>query len=331
MTMRAWQVAEWGGPETMKLVDLPKPVPKPGEAVVQVRYAALNFFDGLMVAGKYQVKPPFPFTPGCEISGEVVAVGEGVDLAIGARVCGQPEWGGFAEQCLMEASVLRPVPDAVDLKDAACVPVVYPTGHIALRRRANLQPGETLLVTAAAGGVGIAAIQLGKAWGANVIALAGGPEKCAVAKKAGADHALDYRSDADWVQAVRKITKGHGVDVIYDPVGGDIFDKALKVIAFEGRAVIIGFAGGEIQQIASNRLLLKNASAVGAIWGRYRTENPTYAEEVVADCFKLLADGKIKPAISAIYSLEEAPAAITALDSRKTWGKLVIDMGLSAA
>ena len=328
MSMRAWRVAEWGGPDSMTLEEIAAPEPGPGEAVVRVRYAALNFFDGLMISGKYQVKPPFPFTPGCEIAGEVIAVGDGVDLAIGARVCGQPNWGAFADQCVRSASALCPVPDAVDLKDASCVPVVYPTGHIALGRRAHLQAGETLLVTAAAGGVGIAAIQLGKAWGANVIALAGGAEKCAVAKAEGADHALDYTSGEDWVETVRELNGGKGVDVIYDPVGGDIFDKALKVIAFEGRAVIIGFAGGEIQKIASNRLLLKNASAVGAIWGRYRTDQPDYAAEVMADCFQLMADRRIKPAISATYALEQTPEAIEALDSRKTWGKLVIDMAL---
>jgi NADPH2:quinone reductase len=328
MTMRAWRVAEWGGPESMCLQQITAPEPGPGEAVVRVRYAALNFFDGLMISGKYQVKPPFPFTPGCEIAGEVVAVGEGVEIKVGDRVCGQPDWGAFADQCVMQAHALSPVPNKVDLKDAACVPVVYPTGHISLRRRANLQAGETLLVTAAAGGVGIAAIQLGKAWGAKVIALAGGAEKCAVAKAEGADHALDYTSGEDWVEAVREITGGQGVDVVYDPVGGEIFDKALKVIAFEGRAIIIGFAGGEIQKIAANRLLLKNASAVGAIWGRYRSGNPGYAAEVMADCFQLMAAGKIKPAISATYSLEQAPEAIAALDSRKTWGKLVIDMAL---
>lgn len=326
MTMRAWRVAAWGGPDDMVLAEIPRPKPKVGEAIVRVRFAALNFFDALMISGKYQVKPHLPFTPGCEISGEVIAVGEGVDLAIGARVCGQPDWGAFADQCAIPAVALRPVPDAVSLKDAACVPVVYPTGHIALRRRAHLQVGETLLVTAAAGGVGIAAVQLGRAWGARVIALAGGPEKCAVAKAEGADYALDYSGDGDWVQAIRDITNGAGVDVIYDPVGGDIFDKALKVLAFEGRAVIIGFAGGEIQKIAANRLLLKNASAVGAIWGAYLARKPDFAADIVADCFAMMAAGKIKPAISGTYPLCEVPQALAALDSRKTWGKLVIDM-----
>lgn len=327
MTMRAWRVADWCAPEDMSLEMIARPEPGPGEALVKVRYAALNFFDGLMIGGKYQVKPERPFTPGCEISGVVVAVGEGARVAVGDRVCGQPNWGAFAEYCVMAANELRPVPDAVDLKFAACVPVVYPTAHIALRRRGALAEGETLLVTAAAGGVGIAAVQLGKAWGAEVIALAGGAEKCRIAREQGADHALDYTAGPGWVDRVRELTNGDGVDVIFDPVGGETFDLALKVLGFEGRAVIIGFAGGEIQKIAANRLLLKNASAVGAIWGGYLGRAPGYSQEVVDDCFRMMADGAITPAISGVYPLSETPAALAALDTRKTWGKLVIDIG----
>lgn len=326
MSMRAWRVSDWGAPDTMSIEKIDAPKPGAGEVVVKVRYGALNFFDGLMIAGKYQVKPERPFTPGCEISGEVAAVGTGVDLEVGQRVCGQPDWGGFADYCAMPADKLRLVPDDVDLRQAATVPVIYPTAHISLRKRGMLAAGETLLVTAAAGGVGVAAVQLGKAWGARVIALAGGAEKCRVALEQGADHAFDYASDVDWVEEVRRLTDGRGADVIYDPVGGDVFDKALKVLAFEGRAVIIGFAGGEIQKIAANRLLLKNASAVGAIWGGYLARDPAYANEVVADVFRLMAAGDITPPISAVYPLDELPKALTALDTRKTWGKLLIDM-----
>jgi NADPH2:quinone reductase len=326
MKIKAWRSKEWGDPYSMALETIEAPQPGPGEALVRVNYAALNFFDSLMIAGKYQVKPSHPFTPGCEMSGEVISVGEGADLAVGTRVCGQPNWGAFAEACIMPADQLHPIPDGVDMKAAACVPVVYPTAHVALHRRGCLQAGETLLVTAAAGGVGIAAVQLGKAWGARVIALAGGEKKCAVASANGADHAFDYLSDVDWVESIREITNGTGVDVIYDPVGGEIFDKSLKVIAFEGRAVIIGFAGGEIQKIAANRLLLKNASAVGAIWGGYRSKDPSYAKEVLKDCFELMAQGKITPAISGTYSLEQVPEALESLDSRQTWGKVVIDI-----
>lgn len=324
MAIKAWRSKGWGEPHSMALETIEAPEPGPGEALVRVNYAALNFFDALMIAGKYQVKPAHPYTPGCEMSGEVIAVGEGVQLALGSRVCGQPNWGAFAEACIMPAAQLHPIPEGVDMKAAACVPVVYPTAHIALHRRGNLQSGETLLVTAAAGGVGIAAVQLGKAWGARVIALAGGEKKCSVARENGADHTFDYLSDLDWVEAIRDLTNGTGVDVIFDPVGGEIFNDALKVLAFEGRAVIIGFAGGEIQKIAANRLLLKNASAVGAIWGGYRLRDTAFASEVVADCFKMMAEGLIKPAISDIYSLEEVPEALKSLDSRQTWGKVLV-------
>ncbi len=324
MAIKAWRSKGWGEPHSMALETIDAPEPGPGEALVRVNYAALNFFDALMIAGKYQVKPAHPYTPGCEMSGEVIAVGEGVQLALGSRVCGQPNWGAFAEACIMPAAQLHPIPEGVDMKAAACVPVVYPTAHIALHRRGNLQSGETLLVTAAAGGVGIAAVQLGKAWGARVIALAGGEKKCSVARENGADHTFDYLSDLDWVEAIRDLTNGTGVDVIFDPVGGEIFNDALKVLAFEGRAVIIGFAGGEIQKIAANRLLLKNASAVGAIWGGYRLRDTAFASEVVADCFEMMAEGLIKPAISDIYSLEEVPEALKSLDSRQTWGKVLV-------
>jgi NADPH2:quinone reductase len=324
MAIKAWRSKGWGEPHSMALETIDTPEPGPGEALVRVNYAALNFFDALMIAGKYQVKPAHPYTPGCEMSGEVIAVGEGVQLALGSRVCGQPNWGAFAEACIMPAAQLHPIPEGVDMRAAACVPVVYPTAHIALRRRGNLQSGETLLVTAAAGGVGIAAVQLGKAWGARVIALAGGEKKCSVASENGADHTFDYLSDLDWVEAIRDLTNGTGVDVIFDPVGGAIFNDALKVLAFEGRAVIIGFAGGEIQKIAANRLLLKNASAVGAIWGGYRLRDTAFASEVVADCFEMMAEGLIKPAISDIYSLEEVPEALKSLDSRQTWGKVLV-------
>ncbi len=324
MAIKAWRSKGWGEPHSMALETIEAPEPGPGEALVRVNYAALNFFDALMIAGKYQVKPAHPYTPGCEMSGEVIAVGEGVQLALGSRVCGQPNWGAFAEACIMPAAQLHPIPEGVDMKAAACVPVVYPTAHIALHRRGNLQSGETLLVTAAAGGVGIAAVQLGKAWGARVIALAGGEKKCSVARENGADHTFDYLSDLDWVEAIRDLTNGTGVDVIFDPVGGEIFNDALKVLAFEGRAVIIGFAGGEIQKIAANRLLLKNASAVGAIWGGYRSRDTAFASEVIADCFDMMAEGLIKPAISDIYSLEEVPEALKSLDSRQTWGKVLV-------
>lgn len=321
--MKAWQVQDWCNAADMKLADVPMPEPGPAQALVKVHTAALNFFDNLMIGGKYQVKPPFPFIPGCEIAGEVVASGPESDFKPGDLVASQPDWGAFAEYCLVDNAPSNKVPAGIALEEAAAIPVVYPTAHVALQRRGQLQPGEFVLVSAAAGGVGLAAIQLAKAWGGRPIALAGSAEKRQVCLDNGAEIALDYSDDA-WIDAVREHTGGKGFDLMFDPVGGDTFDRSLKVIAFEGRAVIIGWAGGTIQKIASNRLLLKNASAVGAIWGRYLTENPVYAHEVVADCFSHLADGKIKPVVWRTYDLDEVPAALQALDTRKTYGKVMV-------
>lgn len=321
--MKAWQVQDWCNAADMQLLDVPVPEPGPGQALVKVHTAALNFFDNLMIGGKYQVKPPRPFTPGCEIAGEVVSVGPGSDYVAGDRVASQPDWGAFAEYCLVENAPSNPVLPDVALEEAAAIPVVYPTAHVALRRRGQLREGEFVLVSAAAGGVGLAAIQLAKAWGGRPIALAGSEEKRRVCLENGAELALDYGDDT-WIEAVREHTGGRGFDLLFDPVGGETFDRALKAIAFEGRAVIIGFAGGSIQQIASNRLLLKNASAVGAIWGRYLTEDPAYAHTVVADCFRLLAEKQIKPVVWRTYDLEEVPAALEALDTRQTYGKVMV-------
>lgn len=322
--MKAWTVRDWASPKEMTLEEVGVPEPGKGEALVKVSAAALNFFDILMIGGKYQVKPPLPFTPGCELAGEVVKAGLGSRFRAGDRVCAQPRWGAFAEYAIVENDTANPVPGGVTMADAATVPVVYPTAHIALRRRGNLRPGEWLLVTAGAGGVGIAAIQIGRAWGARVIALAGSGEKCRVCEQNGAELALDYTTPG-WVDAVREHTGGHGVDLVFDPVGGDVYNNALKVIAWEGRAVIIGFAGGEIQRIAANRLLLKNASAVGAVWGGYLARDPAYGHEVVAECFELYRSRKIRPVIMQRYPLAQLREALAALGDRQTYGKLVVE------
>lgn len=308
------------------MADAPIPEPGPAQALVKVHFAALNFFDNLMIGGKYQVKPPFPFTPGCEISGEVVAAGPDSDYKPGDRVASQPDWGAFAEFCLVENHLTNSVPDEVPLEQAAAIPVVYPTAHIALLKRGQLRDGEFVLVSAAAGGVGLAAVQLAAAWGGRPIALAGSAEKRQVCLDNGAEIALDYNDDS-WIDAVREHTGGQGFDLFFDPVGGETFDRALKVIAFEGRAVIIGFAGGAIQKIASNRLLLKNASAVGAIWGRYLTEDPAFAHSVVADCFDMLVTGQIEPVVWNTYDFDQVPAALEALDTRRTFGKVMVRVG----
>ncbi len=323
--MQAWRVREFCEPEDMAFETVARPEPGPGQALVRVHTAALNFLDILMVQGKYQMKPDFPFTPGCELSGEIAAVGPGSSCRVGQRVAAQSYWGAFAEYAVVDDLQINPIPDGVAMDRAACVPVVYPTGHIALGRRGGLKAGEWLLVTAGAGGSGLAAIQIGRAWGAHVIALAGSEEKLAVCRAHGAELALDYTDDG-WVEAVREATGGRGADVIFDPVGGEVFNLALKVIAVEGRALIIGFAGGAIQQIAANRLLLKNASAVGAIWGGFFRSHPEYTHEVVADCYAMLARGAIDPVVSARYAFDDLPAALRALASRRTWGKVLLEV-----
>lgn len=274
--MRAWQVTELGEPaDVLKLVEVPDPVPGPGELLLRVAAAACNFPDILLCQGKYQVRPPLPFTPGLEVAGEVVAVGEGARGAVGDRVIAQTGQGGFADLVTVPAEDAWEWPDGMSAAQAAGMFVTYQTGYCALHHRANLRPGETLLVHAAAGGVGSAAVQLGKAAGATVIGTAGGAEKCEVARLLGADHVIDYSSE-DLIGRVKEITGGRGADVIYDPVGGDIFDASRKVVAFEGRILVIGFVAGRFADAPTNHVLVKNYSVVGVHWGFYKHMAPHY-------------------------------------------------------
>lgn len=321
--MQAWQVNDWCQPEGMAWVELPLPEPGPGEVRVKVAAAALNFLDTLMIQGKYQLRPPLPFTPGAEISGTVTAVGEGCALQEGDRVCGLIDYGGFAEQAIARASDLIKIPPDVDLVEAAVLPVVYPTAYCALRLRGKLRAGETVLVHAGAGGMGIACIQLAKHWGARVIATAGGAEKTAICLQQGADEAIDYHAH-DLVTEVRTLTDGRGADAIVDMVGGDIALQSLRCLAWEGRLLIVGFASGTIPQLPANRLLLKNASAMGVLWGGYREQDPATYANTFNDIFALYAKRAIRPAISRRYPLREAPQALRALAGRATWGKVVL-------
>jgi NADPH:quinone reductase len=287
----------------------------------------LNFPDVLMCQGKYQVKPPLPFTPGMEVAGVVTAIGEGVTrAAVGDRVLAGPAvgFGGLAQFTVApEANVFR-LPDDVGFHAAAASHITYQTGHVALRRRANLLEGETLLVHAGAGGVGSAVIQLGKAFGARVIATAGGPEKVAVCRQLGADLAIDYNAD-DFVEAVKSFTDGNGADVIFDPVGGDVFDKSTKVIAWEGRILIIGFTSGRMAEARTNHLLIKNYSVVGVHWGNYAIHEPSLNDTIHHELMQLLVAGKIAPLISEVCALGNAPAALERLAARGSVGKFVVD------
>jgi NADPH2:quinone reductase len=322
--MRAIVVDRWMDPRELTLGEAPDPTIGPGMLAVDVRAAGCNFFDILMVRGEYQVKPPFPFIPGGELSGVVRAVGPGVEgFAPGDRVLAAAPLGGFAERAAVPAAGAWRVPDGMSFEEAAGFPIVYPTSYAGLVHRAQLRAGETLLVHAAAGGVGIAAVQIGKALGARVIATAGGPDKLAVALRAGADVALDYRTGA-WVDEVRAATGGQGADVIYDPVGGDVFDASLKCIAWNGRLLVVGFASGRIPEVKMNRVLLKNISLVGLHWGAHALHEPERIRETFRALFALHREGKIAPVVYRAYPLAELSAALAALGGRATYGKVVV-------
>jgi len=322
--MKAMVATRWGEPSELEYVDVPDPEPGPGQVLIETRAAGCNFPDILMVQGKYQVKPPLPFSPGHEIAGVVRAVGVGVArVRPGERVIANLEWGGYAERVVAPANRVHPIPDALPFDQAAALFVVYQTGYSALVRRAALQPGEWLLVHGAAGGVGLAAVQLGKALGARVIATAGTPEKLEVARQSGADVLIDYRAE-DWVEAVKAVTGGEGADVIYDPVGGDIFDGSTRCLAFEGRLLTIGFAGGRIPTLAINRVLLKNISVVGVHWGYYQRRGSPLVEQWMEALLKLYAEGRIRPVIYRAYPLSAAAAALRALAARESYGKVVL-------
>jgi NADPH2:quinone reductase len=316
--MRAWRVHELGDPSSvMSLDEVDQPTPGEGQVLVKVRAAALNFPDVLMAAGMYQERPPLPYTPGIELCGEVVETGQ--------RVLGSPSGGpgAFAEYALMDAQGAFPVPDGMPDEKAASLYLTYQTGWVGLHRRANLQAGDWLLVHAGAGGVGSAAIQLGKAAGATVIATAGGARKVEVCRELGADHVVDYTTE-DFVPVVKEVTGGHGADVVYDPVGGDVFDGSRKCIAFEGRLVVVGFTSGRIPEAPANHLLVKNYSVVGLHWGLYRKHDPALFGMVHEELTRLWDEGHIDPLVSQTLPLDRAPQAMQALADRSTVGKVVL-------
>ena len=322
--MKAWQVPELGEPrDVLTLAEVPDPVPGPGQVLVRVLGAAANFPDVLMCRGGYQVRPPLPFTPGVELCGEVVAAGPGVTgIAPGDRLIGGAIGGAFAELTLMNAASALPAPPGLDDAEAGAFFIAYQTGWFGLHRRARLAAGETLLVHAAAGGVGSGAVQLGKAAGARVIGVAGGEEKAEVARALGADVVID-RNTQDFVEVVKEVTEGRGADVVYDPVGGDTYARSTKCIAFEGRILIIGFAGGQIQSAALNHALVKNYSIVGLHWGLYQSKNPQLIKDCHAQLTKMVADGAIRPLVSERLGLDEVPAGVQRLADGGTVGRVV--------
>lgn len=316
--MRAWRVHELGDPkDVLKLEEIEEPSPKNGEVVVEVEAAALNFFDILMCRGEYQERPELPFPPGGEVAG----------TADGRRVIATPfPAGGYSEKVVVSEDALFPIPNSLPFEEAAAMHIIFQTAYFALHRRANLSEGETVLVHAGAGGVGSAAIQLAKAAGARVVATAGGEEKVEVCRRLGADFAIDYREE-DFIPAVKEATEGRGADVVFDPVGGDVFDGSRRCVAFEGRIVIIGFAGGRIADAPTNHALIKNYSVVGLHWGLYNKTKPELVRKTHEELMRLYEAGDISPLIHSVVPFEDVPDALVELGGRKTHGKLVTKPG----
>ena len=324
--MRAILCKELGPANTLVIDDIPSPEPGKGQVKVRVKAAGLNFPDTLIIEGKYQIKPELPFSPGGEMAGEVLAVGEGVQrFKPGQRVMGLTGYGAFAEEILVPENQLIPVPDGMNDHTAAAFSMVYGTSYHALKQRANLQPGETLLVLGASGGVGLAAVEIGKAMGARVIAAASSADKLAVAKAAGADELINY-SEASLKDEIKRLTDGNGADVIYDPVGGDLFDQAIRAIAWNGRLLVVGFASGRIPELPVNLALLKGASVVGVFWGSFAQRQPQDNAANFQQLFGWFAEGKLKPLVSRVYPLEQAAQAINDLGQRKAVGKVVVQL-----
>ena len=322
--MKALLCKQHGLPDTLVVEEVADPVPGKGEVVVQMKAAGVNFPDVLIIQGKYQMKPPLPFAPGAELAGIVTAVGAGVDnVKVGERVMGSSGHGAFAEKVRVSAAKLIPIPDGVDFDVAAAFTLTYGTSWHALKDRGELKRGETLLVLGAAGGVGLAAIEIGKLLGARVIAAASSPEKLAVCKEHGADALIDY-SKEDLREAIKQLTDGNGPDVVYDPVGGAFAEPAFRSIRWRGRYLVIGFANGEIPKLPLNLPLLKGASIVGVFWGSYVSHEPASFAADLRTMFGHIANGELRPHISARYRLADGAKALDDLMNRKAIGKILI-------
>lgn len=323
--MRTIVCKEFGPPEKLVLEEVPEPTPGPGELVIEARAATVTFPDSLMIEDKYQFKAPVPFVPGGEVAGVVCELGEGVDsFKLGERVIGSTMLvGGFAEKVLVKESATRTLPDNLGFAESTGVLYAYGTGYYGLKHRGALQPGETLLVLGAAGNVGLAAVELGKTMGATVIAAASSAEKLAVCRDRGADMTIDY-SKEDLKKRAKELTEGRGVDVIYDCIGGDYAEAALRAIAWSGRFLVIGFTAG-IPHLPLNLTLLKSCQVIGVFYGAMVSRQPELRDEIVRDLDELAEQGRLNPYVSGRYSLEQAPQALRALMDRKVIGKVVVE------
>ena len=328
--MRAILCKSHGPAENLCLEMVDDLTPAANEAVVEVYSAALNFPDGLQIQGKYQFQPDMPFTPGSEVGGVIIQAGSSLSgFAVGDRVMATPGIGGLAEQVRVKAEGLRKIPDSMDFKSAASFAMVYTTSYHALKQRANLQPGETLLVLGASGGVGLAAVELGKLMGARVIAAASSDEKLEFVKAAQPDELLNY-GDGELKEKVNALTGGKGADVIYDPVGGDLFDQSCRCIAWNGRLLVVGFASGRIPEYKANLALLKGSSMVGVFLGRFRKEEPDAYEQNFAELFSLYEQGKLKPIVTESFAFEDYVAAFNVFTERKVMGKVTLEIKTEA-
>ena len=315
-----------GPVENLVMEEVPAPQLKPGHVIVDVVASALNFPDVLMVQGKYQSQPPFPFSPGGEFAGRISAVADDVsDWAVGDEVFGGNGHGCFAQQILVPAAGLRRKPEQLSFAQASGISTTYGTSYYALKQRAQLQPGETLLVLGAAGGVGLAAVELGKAMGARVIAAASSAEKLEVARQAGADELIDY-SDGELKDKVKALTDGKGADVIYDPVGGDLFDQCMRCINWYGRVLIVGFVGGDIPRVPTNLILLKSCQVVGVFYGAFAARSPADAQQNFREILQMCETGKLKPLVGKAFAFDQYVEALQCLEHRQAIGKVVLNV-----
>ncbi|MBS0247132.1 MAG: NADPH:quinone oxidoreductase family protein [Proteobacteria bacterium] len=322
--MKALLCTHYGPPDELELAEIADPAPRPGEVVVRIKAAALNFFDTLIIQGKYQTKPAFPFSPSAEFAGVVESVAPDVaDFKIGDRVLGFTGYGAAREKIAVSAKALTPIPDNLDFDRAAGLCVTYGTTLYALKDRAHLKAGETLAVLGASGGTGLAAIEIGKIMGARVIACASSRDKIAFCKERGADDGIDYAAE-DLKDALRRATGGKGADVIYDPVGGAYAEAALRAIAWEGRFLVIGFAAGEIPKVPFNLYLLKSANVLGVFWGAWTERDPDGHRANTAQLLRWAANGQLSSHVHAAYPLSEAATALKAIAERKVMGKVIL-------
>ncbi len=324
--MKAIVCNSYGPPENLALEELDDPIAGANQAVVDVHAASLNFPDTLQIQGKYQFQPPMPFTPGSEVGGIIRSTGPGLEgFRPGDRVMATPSIGGMAEQVVVGSSGLRKIPDNMDFKTAASFAMVYTTSYHALKQRANLQPGQTLLVLGASGGVGLTAVELGKLMGATVIAAASSDEKLAFVKQFNPDHFINY-GDGELKEKVKSVTDGRGADVIYDPVGGDLFDQCTRCINWNGRLLVVGFTSGRIPEYKANLALLKGASMVGVFLGRFRKEEPEAYEQNFQELLTMYAVGNLRPVVTQSFSMEDFAAAFNVFAQRRVMGKVVLEI-----